>query len=94
MSLEEKVVEKLKGIIDPHTAVSVYDMGLISGLKVVDNNVSLTFIPSSPFCPLGIQLAMAIKKGLKDIEEIKDVKINVKGHVQEKELNQMLEKQI
>ncbi len=51
MASESEVIEKMKGIIDPHTA----------------SDVSLTFMPSSPFCPLGVQLAVAIKKGLKEI---------------------------
>lgn len=40
MVAESEVIEKLKGIIDPHTAVSVYDMGLISDLKVAGSNVA------------------------------------------------------
>lgn len=90
MTLEEKVIEKLKGIIDPHTSTSIYDMGLISNLKVKDDRVSLTFIPSSPYCPLGMQLAAAIKNGISDIEGVKSVDINVTGYVGEKELNEKL----
>ncbi|MBI5253148.1 MAG: DUF59 domain-containing protein [Euryarchaeota archaeon] len=89
MVAESEVIEKLKGIIDPHTAVSVYDMGLISDLKVAGSDVSLIFTPSSPFCPLGVQLAVAIKKGLKEIG-VEKAEVTVKGHVQEAQLNSML----
>lgn len=90
MTLEEKVIKKLKEIIDPHTNSSLYDMGLISNLEVKDNTVSLTFTPSSPYCPLGMQLAVAIKKGISDLEGIKQVDVNVTGYIAEKELNEKL----
>ena len=89
---EEQIIGKLKEIIDPHTNSSIYDMNLISDLKIGDSDVSLTFRPSSPFCPLGVQLAIAIKRKLKEIKDIKNVNINVVGHVQQNQLNDMLKK--
>ncbi|NOZ58111.1 MAG: iron-sulfur cluster assembly protein [Euryarchaeota archaeon] len=87
---KEAVVKALKEIIDPHTGISVYDMGLIKDLEVKDGEVSLTFVPSSPFCPLGVQLSMQIKEKLEKVEGVTKVKVRVSGHVQEKELNEML----
>jgi metal-sulfur cluster biosynthetic enzyme len=89
VTLEEDIIEKLKGIIDPHTNTSIYDMGLISNLKVEGENVSLTFTPSSPYCPLGMQLALAVKNAVKDAG-VKNVDVNVTGFVGEKELNEKL----
>ncbi len=89
MTLQEDVIEKLKGIVDPHTNTSIYDMGLISDLKVEGENVSLTFTPSSPYCPLGMQLALAIKNAVRDLG-VANVDVNVTGFVGEKELNEKL----
>ena len=85
---ESTVVEKLKGVIDPHTGQSVYDMGLIEDLSVNDGRVSLKFRPSSPFCPLGVQLAKSIKVALKEVAE--NVDITVVGYINEEELNRQL----
>ena len=90
MATENEVIQKLKGIIDPHTNSSVYDMGLISELKVGENSVSLTFTPSSPFCPLGVQLAMAVKRSLKEVKGVEKSEITVRGHAQQEQLNNML----
>ena len=90
MSLEESVIQKLKGIKDPHTNTSIYDMNLVSDLKIDGDSVSLTFTPTSSFCPMGIQLAGAIKKGLRGIEGVREVNVTVRGHVQERQLNEML----
>lgn len=90
MVTEEQIVEELKKVIDPHTNISVYDMDLISNLKVNNENVTLTFVPSSPYCPLGIQLAFAIKQKIKEIKDVKSVEVKVEGHVQQEQLNKML----
>ena len=87
MPTEEQVVEALKGIIDPHTNINVYDMGLISDIAVGDDSVSLTFRPTSPFCPLGVHLALNIKRRLKEIADTKSANVKVVGHIQEKEIN-------
>ncbi len=92
MPTKEEVVEELKNVVDPHTGTDVYDMGLISNLDVNDDSVSLTFTPTSPFCPMGVQLAVQIKKNLAQIEGIDsdDVDITVEGHMQSEEINKKL----
>ena len=70
MTLEEKAIETLRAVLDPHTGLSVWDMGLIHDMKFEGDVVSLTFIPTSPFCPMGIQLAVAIRKALNKMKEI------------------------
>ena len=84
------VVEALKGVMDPHTGMNVYEMGLISDLKIDGGKVSLSFTPTSPYCPMGIQLAVSIKQAIKEIEGVKDVKVTVLGHLQSKAINEML----
>jgi len=87
MATEQEVVSALKEIVDPHTNVSVYEMGLVSELKVTKTSVSLTFRPTSPFCPLGIQLAHNIKRRLLGLEGIKKAHVKVIGHVMEEQIN-------
>lgn len=92
MPTKEEVVDELKKVVDPHTGTDVYDMGLISNLDVNADSVSLTFTPTSPFCPMGVQLAVQIKKNLAQIEGMNsdDVDITVEGHMQSKEINKKL----
>lgn len=90
MVTEEQVVEKLKTIMDPHTGKSLYDMDLISDLKVENSEVTLTFEPSSPYCPIGVQLAQALKMGVESVEGVKKAKVTVKGHVQADEINRQM----
>lgn len=92
MTLEEKAIETLRGVIDTHVGLSVWDMGLIHDMKVEGSEISLTFIPTSPFCPMGIQLAQAIKKALLKLKEVEKVNIKIQGHMNAKEINEMLAK--
>jgi len=84
---KEVVIDALRTVTDPHTGVSVYDMGLISDLVVSGDGVSLTFIPTSPFCPVGIELAQAIRDAVVSIEGITGCIVKVVGHVKADEIN-------
>ncbi len=94
MPTEEEVIEKLKAVMDPHTGIDVYSMGLISDLEVKKDSVSLTFTPTSPFCPMGVQLAMMVKKGLLELEDVSadNISITVEGHLNAEEINKHLAK--
>ena len=91
MTTEQEVIHSLQEIIDPHSNVSVYDMGLISELEVSKDTVSLTFRPTSPFCPLGVQLALNIKRRLQKLDGVKKARVKVIGHVREDMINKALE---
>jgi len=90
MPTEEQVIEVLKQIIDPHTNMSVYDMGLISEIKVTTSSVSLTFRPTSPWCPLGVHLATNIKRRLLQLDSTESANVKVTGHMSEESINNSL----
>jgi metal-sulfur cluster biosynthetic enzyme len=87
MDHRESVIDALKTVVDPHTGVNVYDMGLISDIVVSGDSVSLTFMPTSPFCPVGVELAMAIRQAAMLVEGIENCEIKVVGHVKADEIN-------
>jgi metal-sulfur cluster biosynthetic enzyme len=62
-------------------------------LKIEKAHVSLTFTPTSPFCPMGIQLAVGVKRAVASVEGITHVDVNVQGHMNSAEINEMLKKQ-
>ena len=90
MSTKEEVIKALKEVIDPHTGTSLYDMNLISDLKVEGDRVSLTFTPSSPYCPLGIELARTLKQKVENLEVVSSCEVTVEGHVQKDQINKEL----
>ncbi|MGM0510356.1 MAG: metal-sulfur cluster assembly factor [Thermoplasmatota archaeon] len=92
MPTKEEVIEKLKQVMDPHTQTDVYSMGLISELEVGENDIGLTFTPTSPFCPMGVQLAVQIKNNLVTLDDIEedDIDITVQGHINAEQINEQL----
>lgn len=87
MDKKELVIEVLRGVLDPHTGVSVYDMGLVSDIVVRGDSVDLTFMPTSPFCPVGIELAKAIRDHVLSIDGMKACNVKVVGHVRADQIN-------
>ena len=85
---KDEVVEGLRKVMDPHTKQSVWDMGLIEELEVEGDTVRLIFRPSSPFCPIGQQLAFAIKRSVEELGVRAEVKVS--GYIREEELNELL----
>jgi len=95
MELKEKIIQKLKEVIDPGTLSDVVGMGLIRNLNVTeDGKVSLEFQPSSPVCPLVLPLALNIQKTLKTLSEIKNLKLTVTEHQMAEEVNSYLKEEM
>lgn len=90
MPTEKQVVDALREIVDPHSQINVYDMGLISDIKITKDSVSLTFRPTSQFCPLGVQLSTNIKRRLLGLPKVKKAKVTVVGHVKADMINSVL----
>jgi len=94
MDLREKVIQALKGIIDPGTTMDVVSMGLIKNLNVrEDGEVSLDFQPSSNVCPLVLTIALKIQNSLKDLNEVKTLGVTVIGHQKADEMNKYLKEE-
>ena len=93
MPTEKQVVEALREIVDPHSQINVYDMGLISEIEVTKDSVSLTFRPTSQFCPLGVHLSTNIKRRLLGLPKTKKATVKVVGHVKADMINAVLAEQ-
>jgi len=94
MELREKVIQALKGIIDPGTTMDVVSMGLIKNLNArEDGDVSLDFQPSSNVCPLVLTLALKIQNSLKNLNDVKTLSVTVIGHQKADEMNRYLKEE-
>ena len=94
MQLREKIIQRLKEVIDPETLVDVISMGLIKNLNVTKyGNVSLEFQPSSSVCPLALPLALDIQNALKSLSEIKDLSVTIRNHRMADEVNRYLKEE-
>ncbi len=86
---KDMVVEKLREVIDPHTGGNVYEMGLVEDLEVAEDGISLRFVLTSNFCPIGMQLGMALKRKLRELP-IERIDVKIGNYLRAAELEQTL----
>jgi len=85
------VLSKLKEVIDPETGVDVIRMQLVQDLNLDDDgNLTYTFRPSSPLCPIAIHLAMTIQEAIKKVPGIASQRVTVVDYIQADMLNEIL----
>lgn len=76
--MREKIIEVLKTIEDPEIFLDVWFLGLIYRLDIKeDNNVEIDMTFTTPLCPVGPELVDNVMKGVKSVEGVKEVKVNV-----------------
>lgn len=90
-TIKNQIIEKLKDVIDPETGVDVIRMRLVLDIEVdAEGNVSYTFRPSSPVCPIAVTLAMDIKYAVGSVKGVEEQEISIKDYVNAEELSQYL----
>ena len=90
-SLRQAILDRLSTVIDPETGVDIIRMLLVEDLQVDDEGqVSYTFRPSSPLCPLAVFLAMNIKAAVDEVPETSGQQIKVVSYVQADELTELI----
>lgn len=76
--IEQKIISVLETVYDPEIPVNIYELGMIYNIKVDEEaKVEITMTLTSPSCPVAESLPGEVRQRIKDIEDIKDVKINL-----------------
>lgn len=75
----EKVIARLRTVMDPELRQDVYSLKLVYNISIDKDKrvLSATFRPSVPTCPIGIQLAIRIKEILLEMSEFDQVDVHV-----------------
>jgi len=91
--LELAILARLQQVIDPETGADVIRMRLIENLTVTEEGqVSYTFRPSSPLCPIAVFLVQQIKQAVAGVPSVCDQQIEVTGYVAADELTKLINK--
>lgn len=83
MITKEQVLGELKKVVDPELNVNIVDLGLIYGVDINPSagsgqgKVIITMTLTTPGCPLSMVFEEWIPAAVKNIEGVKDVKINL-----------------
>ena len=91
--LEQRILDRLRKVIDPETGADVVRMRLVEDLEVDDDGVvRYTFRPSSPLCPIAVTLALWIKQAIDSVPGVNGQAIKVEGYINSDGLSGMLER--
>lgn len=76
--LKEKIIKKLKTILDPELGISVYDLGLIYKINVDKKGlVKIEMTLTAPGCPFMAALVEKVRKEVSSIEGVSSVKLDL-----------------
>ena len=76
--LENKVIETLMTCYDPEIPVNIYELGLVYGIDVSDQNeVNIKMTLTSPMCPVAGSLPPEIEQKVKGIQGVANAKVEV-----------------
>jgi metal-sulfur cluster biosynthetic enzyme len=94
IDLKDAILTQLKTVVDPETGAGVIRMRLVENLTVdLDGNVSYTFRPSSPLCPIAVFLVQQIKQAVASAPGVATQQIEVTGYVAAKQLTKLINKE-
>lgn len=76
--LKENIIAVIRTCYDPEIPVNVYDLGLIYGIDIDnENNVRIDMTLTSPNCPSIESLPSEIQQKAESVEGVKSVKIEL-----------------
>lgn len=76
--LRERVIDVLKTIFDPEIPVDIYELGLVYGIDVLENNeIKITMTLTSPSCPVAETLPPDVEQKVAGIDGINGCKVEI-----------------
>ncbi|RPI94715.1 MAG: DUF59 domain-containing protein [Chloroflexi bacterium] len=85
------ILEELSTVIDPETGADVVRMKLVEDLVVdASGQVSYTFQPSSPLCPIAVYLAVQIRMTVAGVPGVSGQRIRVTNYVAAEKLTELI----
>lgn len=73
----EKIIEKLKEVIDPELGYDIVSLGEIKDIKINGNKVEIILLPTTPFCPFLPFIQLSIKDKIEKLGYEVEIKIDI-----------------
>ncbi len=76
--VEKKDIEKsIKTVIDPHTGISLVEMGLIKSINIKDGIVKIKMTLTTPACPMAHILVQRVREAAASVKGVKKVDVDL-----------------
>jgi FeS assembly SUF system protein len=77
-TLEEQVIEALRGVYDPEIPVNIYDLGLIYALDIdADGVVNIAMTLTAPGCPVAQTFPGTVECAVKCVPGVNDARVEL-----------------
>jgi FeS assembly SUF system protein len=74
----EDIVEMLREVYDPEIPVNIYDLGLVYGVDVDENNrAEITMTLTAPGCPMADMIVQDVYDKVMSVEGVDDVFVDL-----------------
>ena len=70
---DDRVLEALKGVIDPELGINIVDLGLVYDVKIEDDSVHIVYTLTTMGCPIGPLIEEQMAKLLADVPGVERV---------------------
>tara|TARA_B100001971_G_scaffold51979_1_gene47054 strand:- start:710 stop:1000 length:291 start_codon:yes stop_codon:yes gene_type:complete len=86
---KEDIVKELAKVIDPEIGIPITEMKLIDNIEINDNEVTIEYHLTMPFCPPVFALAIGqdIKRRVSAIDDVTKVTTVLSGHQMAEDIN-------
>lgn len=76
--LKEKIEEALRTVHDPEIPVNIFELGLVYGIDIDDNNkVTITMTLTAPACPAAGDILFTVEDKVRGVEGVSDVHVHL-----------------
>lgn len=77
-NLRDRVIEVLHTIFDPELPVNIYELGLVYGVNVSENNVvDIVMTLTAPACPVAGEIVFDVQQKVSAIEGVTDAHVQL-----------------
>ena len=74
---EERILDVLSCVVDPDVHVNIVDLGLIYGVTIAENTISIDMTLTSPTCPMADFLQDSAKNAVQSLYPDAEITINL-----------------
>ena len=76
-SIDEKMIEALRTVIDPELMINIVDLGLVYSVNHDGRNAYIDMTLTSPACPAGPQIVQQAKMSLERLRDVEEAEIKL-----------------
>ncbi len=76
-SVEQKIREALKKVIDPELGIDIVSLGLIYDVRFEGGDAEIDLTLTSPGCPLAPVIDRDVKEAVSEVKEVKNLHVEL-----------------